>query len=73
MITIHIYSTEDGDQFKVYTADGEANLDNLADVTDQYEVAAAETETGRVGFLVTKLQPETIGEQGERHETGAEL
>ena len=82
MISLHvtIYDLDDdtGDRFKVMAV---AN-DELTpiDVTDQYEVTAIATETGRGGFAVLKKSAEVVvAEQlllennSDRHPTGAEL
>ncbi len=59
MISLHvtIYNTGDGegDRFKVMSPDP-TDVENLIDVTDQYELTAVETETGRGGFAVFKLE-----------------
>ncbi len=55
MISLHvtIYDAGQGDQFKVLAGD---DSEELVEVTDQYEVAAIETEDGRSGFAVVKLE-----------------
>lgn len=52
MITLNItvYETEAGTKFKVYAhQDG-----SIVDVTDQYEVVAAQSDDGRDGFFVVR-------------------
>lgn len=55
MISLHItvYETEDGDRFRVNAVDSD-DPTTVKDMTDQYELLAAETEDGRVGFTVMR-------------------
>lgn len=52
MITLNVtvYETEAGTKFKVYAHQGGV----VVEVTDQYEVVAAQSEDGRDGFFVVK-------------------
>lgn len=59
MISLHVtvYETEDGDRFRVNAVDGKEPT-KVKDVTDQYEMVAAQTEDGRVGFTILKRAPQ---------------
>lgn len=66
ILNVCIYETELGEKFKVHAK--VEDQDDLVDVTDQYDLAAAEDEHGRKGFVVIKSM-----DDGTRHPTGAEL
>lgn len=70
MISVHftIYTDEQGrDRFAASAPDPE-DPDNIRDVTEQYELAAATTDKGRPGFAFFRREP-----WDPRHPTGAEL
>lgn len=56
-MTITLYTTDDGDRFKVMAVDDQGDL---VDVTDGYEVAACATDDGRVGFTVVPKEKAAI-------------
>jgi len=63
VISLHItvYETEDGDRFRVNAVSSDEPT-NVKDVTEQYELLAAETEDGRVGFTVMRKAAEPVGD-----------
>jgi hypothetical protein len=68
MISLHVtlYTTEEGDQFKVMKVNDEGTL---VDMTSAYDVTSVQTEDGRNGWTVVPKSDERT----ERHLTGAEL
>ena len=63
MVTLHVtiynLGDGDGDQFKVFSQQGD-NPEELTEVTDQYVVAAIQTPNGRTGFAVLQREPEEV-------------
>ncbi len=57
MISLHVtlYTTEEGDQFKVMTVSDEGTL---VDATVDYDVTSVETEDGRPGWAVIPKETE---------------
>ncbi len=60
-VTIYNLDDDQGDRFKVMAAAPD-NPDEMVDVTEHYEVAAAGTDDGRRGFVVIPIAaPESKG------------